>query len=130
MHQSGRVTQRQTSDRSKLRALYRLIKGTPGLTTYLVGGVFVWAITRGLETVTALHHALGALLIEMFRLAGLFLVGVLFFRRTGQLAAARADLARLRTHLEDSGTGRIWPMLLQGLIELLGRQPRDTMPES
>jgi hypothetical protein len=84
----------------QLQAGYRLMRATPGLSTYMCGGLCVWLTTRVLITHGLASSAWGFFAVGTLRLLGLCAVVALYFRRTGQLAEARATLARLLTAVQ------------------------------
>ena len=84
-----------------MKAGLRLARSTPGLSLYLGGGLAVWLLTRAMVGHGLASSPLGALGVGMVRLMGLALVAALYFRRTGHLAQAQADLRRLRCLLAE-----------------------------
>ena len=87
--------------RAQVRAGLRLARTTPGLSVYLGGGLAVWLIGRALVGHGLARSPLGSLAVGLLRLAGVAAVAALYFRRTGQLAAAGEDLRRLRLLLAE-----------------------------
>jgi hypothetical protein len=79
----------------------RLARSTPGLPVYLGGGLAVWLTCRTLASHGLAGSLLGVLVLGLVRLLGIALVVILYFRRTGQLTQAGADLHRLRHLLAD-----------------------------
>jgi hypothetical protein len=77
----------------------RLVRSTPGLAIYVGGGLTVWLLCRTLVGHGLAAWPLGALAVGALRVVGLVLVATLYFRRTGHLAQARADLQALRQTL-------------------------------
>jgi hypothetical protein len=65
------------------------------------GGLAVWLLCRTLVGHGLATSLLGALAVGALRVVGLALVAVLYFRRTGHLAQARADLRALRQALAE-----------------------------
>jgi hypothetical protein len=68
---------------------------------YLGGGPAVWLLSRVLVGHGLADAPLGALAVGIVRLLGMALVAALYFRRSGHLAQARADLRRLRLLLAE-----------------------------
>jgi len=87
--------------RAQVRAGLRLARTTPGLSVYLGGGLAVWLLCRALVGHGLATSWLGSLAVGLLRLAGVSAVAALYFRRTGQLAAAGEDLRRLRLLLAE-----------------------------
>lgn len=85
--------------------LLRLLRATPGLGLYLGGGMALWLLGRSLAGSGLAAAPAGPVTVRLLRLLGLALVACLYLRRTGRLAAARADLRALRRLL---GERRPW----------------------
>jgi hypothetical protein len=86
--------------RAQVRAARRLLGAAPGLRVYLGGGLALWLLGRTLVGYGPAAPLAGAA-AGALRLVGLVLAAWLYFRRTGQLAAARADLRALRALLAE-----------------------------
>jgi hypothetical protein len=99
----------------------RLLRSTPGLSVYVGSGLAVWLLCRTLVGHGIASSPLGALAVGALRVLGLTLVAVLYFRRTGHLAQARADLRALRLVLAERQPWRDEPARRRRwLFRLLG----------
>ena len=107
--------------RAQVRAGFRLARATPGLSVYLLGGLGIWIGWRVLASHEIGGGFWGALLAATLRLLALSVVVAAYFRRTGQLAEARANIRLLREVLTTRQSWRSGDARLhQWLFRLLG----------
>ena len=106
---------------AQIRAGFRLARMTPGLSVYLLGGLGIWIGWRVLASHEIGGGFWGALLAATLRLLALSVVVAAYFRRTGQLAEARANIRLLREVLTTRQSWRSGDARLhQWLFRLLG----------
>jgi hypothetical protein len=84
---------------------YRLIRTSPGLSVYLLGGMGVWLGYRLLANQGFAHGFWGTLFIAVLRVLALLMVVLAYFFRTGQLAEVGARLRRAHSMATQRGEG-------------------------
>ncbi len=90
---------------ARLRDGYRLVRTSPGLSVYLLGGMSVWLGYRLLTNQGFAHGLWGTLFVAVLRVLALLLVVLAYFYRTGQLAEVSARLRRARSMATQRGEG-------------------------